>query len=316
MVNKRKRRAFEDEILQLLHTSDEELGAELPAAASGRMLPKRPPQRHPATIFPKAPPLKTLVAGAQSSPSLSTSTIGKAETSNSFLAKHGTQMVDIFVGEEKQLFRFFDKMFNGNFKEATENTAILPEDDPEAFDMLMCWAAYGTIRSLQFEYFRKSLHLWILAEKLCLGSLQDHVMDMWRKNDKLTDKYYTAEEVQYIFQKAPTKSSARQYAARMLRFQSLRSPARDLDYSVDCRGDPIPLSNMNVATLSKFLIKNEDILEDYLDVADRSQVTNVNEMDPRVTPFSCRFHHHPASQFPCPSRRTGKLAFKYIDDET
>lgn len=56
-------------------------------------------------------------------------------------------MVDIYVGPSKVLFRlykskicarisYFDKMFNGNFKEASENTAYLPEDNPASFDLL------------------------------------------------------------------------------------------------------------------------------------------------------------------------------------
>ncbi|KAF7863072.1 hypothetical protein EAF04_007155 [Stromatinia cepivora] len=260
----------------------------------------------------------------QSSPTTSTLMSSRANIPPSFLAKHGTQMVDIYVGKEKQLFRiykdllcnkieFFDKMFNGNFKEATENTAILPEDDPEAFDMLMCWAAYGTIRSLRHENFQKTLNLWILVEKLCLGSLQDHVMDMWRNNDKLEDKYYKAEELQYIFDKTPSKSPPRQYAARMLRYQSLKPPAMHREYSRDLHGIQIPLSNMNVIALSKLLAKNEDMLEEYLKVADRAQIANVDEMDPRATPFSCKFHHHPDSLSPCPSNGMGGLAFKYLD---
>ncbi|KAN0111070.1 hypothetical protein V8E51_007457 [Hyaloscypha variabilis] len=53
----------------------------------------------------------------------------------------GTEMVDIYVSPSKLVFRlhksklcaripYFNKMFNGTFKEATENTAYLPEDTP------------------------------------------------------------------------------------------------------------------------------------------------------------------------------------------
>jgi hypothetical protein len=51
-------------------------------------------------------------------------------------------MVDIYVGPSKICFRipYFDKMFNGSFKEASNNTAFLPEDDPASFDLLADWA--------------------------------------------------------------------------------------------------------------------------------------------------------------------------------
>ncbi len=60
----------------------------------------------------------------------------------------GSEMVDIYVGPEEEPFRvhkqklcrripYFDKMFNGQFKEASENVGRLPEDDPAAFDVLM-----------------------------------------------------------------------------------------------------------------------------------------------------------------------------------
>ncbi|KAE8443675.1 hypothetical protein EG329_001447 [Mollisiaceae sp. DMI_Dod_QoI] len=65
-----------------------------------------------------------------------------------FRNEMGSEMVDIYVGPEEEPFRvhkqklcrripYFDKMFNGQFKEASENVGRLPEDDPAAFDVLM-----------------------------------------------------------------------------------------------------------------------------------------------------------------------------------
>ena len=61
----------------------------------------------------------------------------------------GTEMVDIYVGPSKKRFQlykaklctripYFDKMFNGNFKEASVNVAYL-DDDPASFDLLADW---------------------------------------------------------------------------------------------------------------------------------------------------------------------------------
>ncbi|KAF7886919.1 uncharacterized protein EAF02_003566 [Botrytis sinoallii] len=205
----------------------------------------------------------------QSSTAASALAGSKGKASMQLLEEHGTQMVDIYVGEEKILFRvykdilcnevkFFDRMFDGNFKEAKENTAILPEDDLEVFDMLMSWVTYDNkVWSLMGRDFRKKLHLWVLADKLCLTSLQNHVMDIWRHEDEAYETYYTAEEFQYIFEKTANKSEPRQCAARMLRFQSLQPPTEGLEYSNDSRGEPIPFSDVDTTSLTKFLAKNE-----------------------------------------------------------
>ncbi|TGO34764.1 hypothetical protein BHYA_0183g00160 [Botrytis hyacinthi] len=215
---------------------------------------------------------KALNARVQSSTAASTLTESKAKASLPFLEKHGTQMVDIYVGKEKILFRvykdilcnkieFFDRMFNGKFKEANENAAVLPEDDPEAFDMLMWWVTYDMIRSLRGQGFRKKI-----------GSLGE---------DKIDDTYYTAEEFQYIFEKTASKSPPRQYAARMLRFQSLNRPIEGHEYSIDSYGEPIPLSGVDMTALTELLAKNKEILESYLELAGRTNDPSGNEMDPR-----------------------------------
>jgi hypothetical protein len=60
----------------------------------------------------------------------------------------GTEMVDIYVGPKERLFRvhkallckkvpYFDKMFNGEFREASQNVAKFPDDHPAAFDRLL-----------------------------------------------------------------------------------------------------------------------------------------------------------------------------------
>ena len=62
----------------------------------------------------------------------------------------GYEMVDIYVGEganenlcsvhKKQVcmeVEYFDNMFNDGFKEAQENVATMPKDDPDAMDALL-----------------------------------------------------------------------------------------------------------------------------------------------------------------------------------
>jgi hypothetical protein len=117
----------------------------------------------------------------------------------------GAEMVDIYVGPSKKHFRlykaklcsripYFDKMFNGNFKEASDNVAYLEEDDPASFDLLAEWANHPTtsnssrrIRELTTVRHKdgngKEVASWdpvgfySLAEKYCLPELQDMIMD-------------------------------------------------------------------------------------------------------------------------------------------
>jgi hypothetical protein len=112
-------------------------------------------------------------------------------------------MVDIYVGPSKKLFRlykarlcsripYFDKMFNGNFKEASDNVAYLGEDDPASFDLLADWANHPMtskssrrIRELTTVKHKEGnevaswdpVGFYSLAEKYCLPDMQDIIMD-------------------------------------------------------------------------------------------------------------------------------------------
>ena len=114
-------------------------------------------------------------------------------------------MVDILVGPEKKLFRvhktylcrripYFDKMFNGAFKEA-QGVAELPEDDPSTFDVLMEWTYSVNPRRLRDLFAiagsdgvsRASwdvVAFYALAKKLCLPDLQDLIMNVLIKYHK------------------------------------------------------------------------------------------------------------------------------------
>lgn len=107
-------------------------------------------------------------------------------------------MVDIHVGqgEAARDFRihkkllcskvpYFDKMFNGGFKEAVQNSVTLPEDNPESFDILQCWVYTGVLRPLEttFNENRTSWtsswdvgYMYNLSDRLCLLSLRDRVL--------------------------------------------------------------------------------------------------------------------------------------------
>jgi len=127
---------------------------------------------------------------------------GRANISRSKLQ---TETVDIYVGPEKKLFRvhksflcrripYFDKMFNGAFKEA-EGVAELPEDDPAAFDLLIEWAYNMNPRRMRdlvaitdskgvSRASWDAVAFYSLAKKLCLPDLQDLIMNVLIKYHK------------------------------------------------------------------------------------------------------------------------------------
>lgn len=99
------------------------------------------------------------------------------------------------VGSQKKLFRvhknklcaageFFDNMFNGEFLEAIQQTATLPEDNPDAFELLVEWCYTGQLPT--FDKIpvkeRKSacwrrIKLYCFSEKYRIVPLMDSSMD-------------------------------------------------------------------------------------------------------------------------------------------
>jgi hypothetical protein len=103
--------------------------------------------------------------------------------------------VELRVGEQRTLFRvhqntlcdgveFFDKLFRGSFKESTEKTAELPEDSPEAFELMLEWCYKGKLPQCgdvpaQFrkDACWKRLKVYCFAEKYNIIQLMDHSID-------------------------------------------------------------------------------------------------------------------------------------------
>jgi len=68
----------------------------------------------------------------------------------------GTETVNLYVGPEKKKFvvhkhlltaqsKYFNGAFNRNFKEASEGSIFLEEDDPEVVDLLVVWLYRGSL---------------------------------------------------------------------------------------------------------------------------------------------------------------------------
>ncbi|KAJ8071945.1 hypothetical protein OCU04_002249 [Sclerotinia nivalis] len=107
----------------------------------------------------------------------------------------GATMVDIHVGTDENSAHFklhksilctkvpyFEKMFNRRFLEGTTNSATLPEDDPELFNILVSWIYSGQIPALHnrpeddLEWL--AWDFYVLADEFYLPDLMDQTLDV------------------------------------------------------------------------------------------------------------------------------------------
>lgn len=154
--------------------------------------------------------------------------------------KLGNEMVDIYVGPEEQLVRvhksrlcnridYFDKMFNGKFKEAIDNVARLPEDDPAEFDVLIQWVycpkpdqiqALTTITNSEGQGGPSwdAVGFYSLAEKYCLRELQNLIMDALLKYHIKQDELPAPSFVDRAYSRTSSESLMAKYALRTIYF--------------------------------------------------------------------------------------------------
>ncbi|CCD46189.1 hypothetical protein BofuT4_P117390.1 [Botrytis cinerea T4] len=150
-----------------------------------------------------------------------------------------TEMVDLIVGPEKALFRvhksflcskipYFEKMFNGGFKEAKDGSASFPEDFPEAFDILIEWVYSGNLRWFDIGTATTGaswnfLKFYSLVEKICLTRLADFALDIYRKScQKKNHVFESPAYVQEVYSFTSSQSGLRRLFIQQLvwRFQT------------------------------------------------------------------------------------------------
>jgi hypothetical protein len=210
-------------------------------STGGAMMPARPGRPSPPPpLTPRPGPRPVLLPEAKLSPStpfleyrscLCFVHFALLTTCSSL----GSQMVDIYVGPDEMLFRvhktklckitYFNKLFNSGFREAAENTAKFPEDDCEAFDILVEWVYDPSLR--RFEDRKpgtatkavtrpdscwKLLDLYALAEKYCIPKLQDLALDIIRREHKAENRLPSTQYVRQAYEKTSAGSPLSRYA--------------------------------------------------------------------------------------------------------
>ncbi len=217
-------------------------------------------------------------------------------------------MVDIYVGPEETLFRvhkkrlcdripFFEKMFKGGFKEASDNVARLPEDDPVAFDILVDWAYSPSPRIIRdllnvTDKDGATVASWdpvafyTLAEKYCLPELQDIIMDVMIKYHKAQRELPSPDFAYRAYNDTSGDSPISKYALKSIYYILKEGSENESGWE-----------NEEIEKLFKEL---PTFAVDYLGL-ERKKATPI---DPR-TSRRCEYHVHGEDE-PCPPSKTDK----------
>ncbi|KAE9368115.1 hypothetical protein N431DRAFT_349514 [Stipitochalara longipes BDJ] len=221
----------------------------------------------------------------------------------------GTEMVDIYVGKAKEKkhahvhkalltgkIPYFDKMFSGGFKEATDSFAEFPDEDVKAFENLIQWVYSGSLPRFQwiqdaegeegeFESSWCIAQTYLLFDKLCLFSLADQALTDFLAETAKLKIVMDFGLIQTIYKLAPERSPLRKLALQSFHFaMNGQTP------------DEVAVSNWDMEEVKKGLIGNGDFLLDYLTLMHKHNNLEIVQ-DPAEMPV-CFFHHHGEGE-PC-----------------
>jgi hypothetical protein len=185
-------------------------------------------------------------------------------------------------------------MFNGNFKEASENTAYLPEDSPASFDLLADWANHPTekkcprrIRELetvtdadgQEVASWDAVGFYSLAEKYCLPELQDIIMDTLLKYHKRRNELPSVEFTIRAYEQTSAGSPLANYCTRAMAY-IVGTDGKDNGLEENWPTSDVARLNRELPNFAEALLRVQ-----------REMAQDSGVSDPRVM-RSCGFHAH------------------------
>ena len=218
----------------------------------------------------------------------------------------GTEIVQITVGndESKRTFtvhknllisksKFFSAMFDSNFLEAVTSSASFPEDDPSAFEVLMEWIYYDSLKSIGLnsshtqeegrENMRKIIATLGLADKYCIDELADRCLTiLYHRSRNYVSCQLDLDTINFIYAETGPISMARKYAATELAAPVATSSVPNLRVR----------SNSGITTvqeISEVCKQNRDILDDLF------KVVTGRSQPPAPASAVCQFHLHPTA---------------------
>ncbi|KAF7931560.1 uncharacterized protein EAE98_004296 [Botrytis deweyae] len=195
--------------------------------------------------------------------------------SHPFLSNIGIETVDLYVGPNRTHYRvhknilctkipYFNKMFNGGFSEASNNSAEFPEDFSESFDVLLEWAysQYHPLRPLNrvspgsVSTNWNTINFYLLMDKLCIPDLMNEAMDLMRQFDKDNDFLPSINHGIWVYRRSLPGSKIRLYVLNSLLYA----------FSLNQEPDLTPM-----ALLMGVVTRETDLTADFL-TAVRGQV--------------------------------------------
>ncbi|ELR04401.1 hypothetical protein GMDG_01477 [Pseudogymnoascus destructans 20631-21] len=165
---------------------------------------------------------------------------GKPSLPSLFSETFGTEIVQVTVGNDefKRTFavhknllvsksRFFSAMFDSNFLDAVTSSAFFPDDDPSAFEVLMEWIYYDSLKSISLnsshtqeegqENMRKIIATLGLADKYCIDELADRCLTiLYHRLREYVSCQLDLDMIAFIYATTGPISMARKYAASEL----------------------------------------------------------------------------------------------------
>ncbi|KAH8770275.1 hypothetical protein BGZ57DRAFT_929289 [Hyaloscypha finlandica] len=217
----------------------------------------------------------------------------------------GNKMVTIYVGPKRKEFTihkklicgsadYFEKAFNGDFKEGREGIMYLPEDNSGVFSFFVDWLYRSTLPAGHTQpYLANLYHLWIFATKICHTKLADNVMDRIQDTCKEHHWFISDELLKEIWGLTETESKLRRWAIDLNVYQMFENKGSmedvdDIFWHIDDNRykDLWKLLQNDFDLFKTFLIKFE-----YM-----TQCRNEGFPDPRRSRESnqwyCTYHSH------------------------
>jgi hypothetical protein len=240
-------------------------------------------------------------------------------------------MVTLYVGNKRKKFTahkkvicgidYFQKAFNGRFKEAEEGAIYLPEDSAEVIGLFIHWLYREKIPDGNSQKYLGSLYdLYIFGEKIAAVELMDKTIDKIQDVSLTYDKYIDIYFLSNIYQSTKTMSELRFYGVHLLVYKSWK------DKQDSSRRDPNPESTTTAGKASSkgapkgrkadqspfftldelddLWVKLKDDLELFTDVLDSCQTWSSSFLDdPRLRDDEnevdrCWWHSH-GEDSPC-----------------
>ena len=123
---------------------------------------------------------------------------------------------------------YFRAYFNGNFREIETGIITLPDDDVEAFKLLVDWIYGATLKKFAASELPSYLALMVLAEKLCMEALQNETMNQIRIFYRACRQEHpvSAWTIAYVYENTGTSCPLRYFIASLAAWTTMESTKR------------------------------------------------------------------------------------------